>query len=860
MRPPYFAEKLIHWLCRDSLADEILGDLHEEYQSNFIKKGKTRAAVQHWISALRFINARTLKRNNRLNNNAMLKNYITIAFRNIARQKLYSVINIGGLAIGIACSILLGLYVLNELSYDQFHENASQIVKANMEYDMDGTIGEVSSTPTALLPSMQEKFPEVNTGARLFYPSMFKPVVVSYGDKAFQEKGFCYADSTFFKMFSFSLTKGDISTVLDQPNNIVLTESSKEKYFGDMPAMNQILIVEGKSFKITGIMEDVPSNSSIQFDFLASFSSYWQKDPIWYSANYYTYVEMNQLIDTEVLSSKIQTELQKAGISDPDNGRYFGIKFTPLLDIHLYSDVDEGGGDVKNLYIFGSIALLILLIAVINYTNLTIARSFYRAKEVGLRKSLGAYNHSVFAQIIGESFVTVLMAMILSLILLYFMLPLFTTVSGSKIEMSVLLKPIVYWSLGIMYFLISILAGIYPAMKMAGFNPVDILKGKYQGTGQGAILRKSLIVVQFFISLSLIIATVVIYKQLNFINEKNLGYNKENILVIPVSKEIVSKSAEFKSVVLANDNVNAVSIVGETPPNIQGGYSIDLPGDKSVSVVAVAIDESYIETSQMTLVAGRTISLADMKRTIDADEYSFIINESASKTLGWLPEEAIGQNIKMNGREGQIRGVVNDFHFRALYQEVTPLVLFTEHPWAYNYAMVSINGQNVSLAIDAVEKEWHMIDEATPFSFNFLDQEFNNLHVDTSRSSKLLSAFSVLAIMIASLGLFGIVSFSMVQRAKEIGVRKVLGATVTNVLVLANKEVLFLIMLAFILAIPVSYWAMGEWLSTFAYHVNIGVLPMILGLLFTLIIAICTISFESVRAALVNPIETLRNE
>ena len=860
MKPPRLADKLILWLCHGSLADEILGDLYEEYQKNISQNGKIRAKVQYWFAALRFINTRTLKRKNYLNNNAMLKNYIIIAFRNIVRQKVYSVINIGGLAIGIACSVLLGLYILNELSYDQFHENAPQILKASMEYEIDGDIAEVSSTPTALLPSMQDKFPEVKNGVRLFYPSMFKPLVVSYGSKAFQEKGFCYADSTFFKIFSFTLTEGNKSTVLDNPYNIVLTKSSKEKYFGDEPAMNKTLIVEGKPYKITGIMDDAPANSSIQFDFIASFSSFWNKEPIWYSANYFTYIEMHQLYDTDVLSSKIQTELRNAGMSDPENGQYFGIAFTPLLDIHLYSDVDEGGGDIKNLYVFGSIALLILLIAIINYTNLTIARSFYRAKEVGLRKTLGAYRNSVFSQIIGESFVTVFIAMLLSMLLLYFMLPLFTAVSGSHLEMSFLLRPEVFWSLIAMFFLISILAGAYPAMKMAGFNPVDILKGKYQGSGQGAFLRKSLIVVQFFISLSLIIATVVIYKQLSFINNKTLGYSKDNVLVIPVSKGIMAKSAEFKNLVLKDDNINAVAIVGETPPNIQGGYTIELAGDNSVSVVAVAVDESFIETAQMTLVAGRSINVADIKRTREAKEYSFIINESAAKMLGWQASEAIGQAIKLNGRKGQVQGVVKDFHFRALYEEVSPLVLFTEQTWAYNYLMVNINGQNVPAAIDAVEAGWQTIDEATPFSFNFLDQEFSNLHVSTNKSGKLISAFSVLAILIASLGLFGIVSFSMVQRAKEIGVRKVLGASVANVLILANKEFLLLIILSFILAIPSTYWLMGEWLSNFAYHVNIGVLPMVLGLFTTLLIATFTISFESLKAALMNPVETLRNE
>jgi putative ABC transport system permease protein len=411
-----------------------------------------------------------------------------------------------------------------------------------------------------------------------------------------------------------------------------------------------------------------------------------------------------------------------------------------------------------------------------------------------------------------------------------------------------------------MYFFVSIIAGIYPAMKMSNFNPVDILKGKYQGTGEGVILRKSLIVVQFFISLSLIIATIVIYKQLNFINNKELGYNKESIMVIPVSKTILSKSEEFKNLILQNKDIISASIVGETPPNIQGGYSIDLPEDKSVSVVAVAIDESFIETSEMTLIAGRTISLADLKRTREAKDYSFIINESASLMLGWEPEEAVGQKLKMNGREGQVQGVVRDFHFRALYEDVSPLVLFTEQSWAYNYIMVSINGKNVSNAIDVIEQEWKAIDESSPFSFNFLDEEFNNLHVNASRSGKLILAFSVFAILIASLGLFGIVSFSMVQRAKEIGVRKVLGASVTSVLLLANKEFLMLIMIAFILAIPVTYWALDRWLSSFAYHVDIGAMPIVLGLFLTLLIAIFTISFESVKAALVNPANTLRNE
>ena len=860
MRPPRLAEKLILFLCHDWLAEEILGDLDEAFEEDVKTKSKLRAKINYWLGALKFINTRTVRRNKNINNNAMIKNYFIIAVRNLKRQKIYSFINIGGLAVGIACSILLGLYIVNELSYDRYHENAARIVAASIEYNIDGEIGEVSSTPTALLPTMQDKFPEVERGTRFFYPAMFRPVVVSYGDKAFQEPGFCYADSTVFDMFSFNLIEGNRASVLDEPNNIVLTESSKTKYFGDEPALNETLIVDGRALKVTGVMEDVPDNSSIKFDFIASFSTFWKKEPIWYSANYTTYVEFNKDVSLEVLESKIQSELVKGGLSDPDNGQYFGIKFTPLLDVHLYSQVFEGGGDIMNLYIFGSIALLILAIAIINYTNLTVARSFYRVKEVGLRKSLGAFNKGIFTQIIGESFITVLLAMLLSMLILYFIIPLFTEVSGSVLSMGTLLQVSIFWKVFMVYILTSIIAGIYPAMKMSRFKPVDILKGTYSGTGQGAMLRKSLIVAQFFISLSLIIATVVIYKQLSFINNKELGYSKENVLVVPVSKAIMEKTGEFKSLLLANDNISAVSIVGETPPNIQGGYSVNLDNNSSLGVVAVAIDESYIETTKMRLLEGRAINLSDLSRTVEEEEYSFIINESAARSLNWQITEAVGQRLEMNGRKGIVQGLVKDFHFRALYEDVLPLVMFTEESWAYNYIMIRINANDLPSSIENVSLAWKTIDQATPFSYSFLDQEFTSLHADANRTGSLLATFAVLAIFLASLGLFGIVSFSMVQRAKEIGIRKVLGASIGHVLVLANKEFLILILLAFIFAVPATYWLVNEWLLSFAYHTNFGAWPILAGLFLTTLIAFITISIESLKAALANPVETLKNE
>jgi putative ABC transport system permease protein len=860
MQPPRLPEKIIQWLCRQTLAEEILGDLYEQFQDKETQKGKLVAQAHYWLNTIKFINGRTLKGHHKLNRNAMLSNYIIIAFRNLTKQKTYSAINIGGLAIGIACSILLGLYIHSELSFDHFHENAGLIVKANMEYDMgDGIDGVVRLTPTALLPAMQETIPEVETGVRIYYPAIFKPVLVSFGSRAFQEKGFCYADEGFFKMFSFDLIEGNKNAVLSEPNNIVLSESSKIKYFGDDPAVGQTLVVDGKSFQVTGVMKDIPANSSIQCDFVASFSSYWQKEPIWFSANFLTFIELNRPIEGKILSAKIQAELQKLGVSVPEDNRYFGFKFIPLLEMHLYSEVDEGG-DINMIYVFGSIALLILLIAIINYANLATARSFYRAKEVALRKSLGAVKSNIIFQLLGESFVTSFLAIIIALLLVFWMLPIFKIVSGSAILPDALFQLPVIWSLILMYIVISLSAGIYPALKMSKFNPVDIIKGRYHSTSEGSILRKSLIVVQFFISLTLIIATIIIYKQLSFINDKPLGYNKDNILVIPVTNAILEKEIEFKNIALQNALIKSISIIGETPPNIQGGYSVELPGGKSLGVVAVAIDDSYIQTVQIKLIAGRSINRQDLTRTREEKKYSFMANQSAVKLLGWQPSEAVGQTINLNGRTGIIQGVVSDFHFRALYEEVAPLILFSEQTWAYNYVMISIDDADIPAAVAAVEQSWRTIDAETPLSFNFLEQEFADLHINADRSSKLLTSFAGLAILIASLGLLGIVSFSMAQRSKEIGVRKVLGASVFNVLVLANKEFLMLILVAFLLAIPFTYWFMNQWLVSFAYHVDIGWWPMGLGLILTMFVAVCTISFESLKAALVNPADTLRSE
>ena len=412
----------------------------------------------------------------------------------------------------------------------------------------------------------------------------------------------------------------------------------------------------------------------------------------------------------------------------------------------------------------------------------------------------------------------------------------------------------------LLYFTISVLAGIYPAAKMASFKPVDILKGQYKGSGQGIILRKLLIGVQFVISISLIIATIVIYKQLTFINNKDLGYNKENVVAIPVSNAITEKELAFKNLVEQERNVIKVAIAGETPANIGGGYSITTDDGNNLGVVAAAIDEAFIETTKLTLVAGSNITRNDLERTWESKEYAFIVNESTVKMLGLPLEEAINLKITLNGRKGAIKGVVKDFHFRALYEEVSPLVLFTENKRTYNYALVRINGENIPETIQAIGTAWETIDPATPFSYSFLDEEFNELHVNATRSGKLITTFSILAILLASLGLFGIVSFSMVQRAKEIGVRKVLGASTYSVLLLANKEFLLLIMVSFVIAAPVTWWAMNNWLNSFAYHVEVGFWPIILGLLFTLIIAVVTISAESLKAALLNPSDVLRIE
>jgi putative ABC transport system permease protein len=530
-----------------------------------------------------------------------------------------------------------------------------------------------------------------------------------------------------------------------------------------------------------------------------------------------------------------------------------------LLDIHLFSEVHQGG-DIASLYVFGSVALLILFIALINYTNLATARSFYRAKEVGLRKTLGAFRYNVIMQLLGESFITSLVAMIIALILIYLLLPVFNTLSGASIHIGYLNEPILIIGIVILYILIAVMAGIYPALKMAKFSPAVILKGQFKGTGQGSYLRKSLIVLQFVISISLIVATVIIYNQLDYINNKELGYSKENIVVVPVSKRVIEKSDEFKVLLTQNPQIIDVTISSETPTNIQGGYSIYQNGGRSLGVVAAAVDENYLSALDILLVAGRAIDRADILRCRESEEYSFMVNESAVTLLEWTPSEAVGQTIELNGRKGKIVGVVKDFHFRAFYEPVQQLVLFTEQSWAYNYALIKVGNTNLTETLAAMEFAWKSFDEATPFSYNFLDSEFAHLHLNATRAANLLTTFAGLAILIASLGLFGIVSFSMVQRSKEIGIRKVLGASVNSILLMTNKEFLILIMLSMVISFPLTYYVMSKWLNGFVYHTSVGMLPLLLGAVFSVIVAVVTISFETLKAALVNPVETLRNE
>ncbi|MET0466332.1 MAG: ABC transporter permease [Chitinophagaceae bacterium] len=796
----------------------------------------------------------------------MIKTYFKIAFRNLWKNKTFTFINLAGLTVGLTCVILMVLYIQHELSYDKFQKNADRIVRVTMEYSMGG--GEprkIVVTSTKVLPAFKRVFPEIEDGVRL---SGGRPGLIKYQDKVFIEPGFIHADSTFFSVFSsFKLLKGTADQVLKAPNMLVISESAAKKFFGNDDPVGKTLQIGAAqtNYLVTGVAEDCPSNSQIKFNFLASFSSLGPaQENTYFNANYITYFLLKDKGAIASLQPKIAPFMKK-DMTDAD----MTFHLEPYTSVHLHSELDgyEPNSNINYIYITGGVALLILIIACFTYVNLSTARSMERAKEVGIRKVSGAFRSQVFWQFIGESSIITAISLILSFVLAAILLPSFNELAERSLSLNGLFRPSILVIALLILTTISLLAGSYPALILSRFQPVKVLKGAFRNSSSGTWIRKSLTVFQFTVSAFLIIATFVLQRQLNYIQTKKLGYDRDHIVVLPMDSRINEKTELFKTTIRKNPEVLAVSKSYNTPINIVGGYSMSNSpsNENAMSVKANPIDEDYIKVNNLEIIAGTDLSRQDLLDINTAEDtakkpyFHYVLNESAAAALGWKPEEAIGKKMFLgNQRPGEVKAVIKDFHFASLHSAVEPLVLFPDN-WG-SVMQVKMTGNNMSQTIAHLEKTWKELAPHRPFQYTFMDEDYNKMYASEMRTGDIFKVFSTIAILLACMGLFGLSAYSVQQKTKEIGIRKVLGASSARITLSLVNQFIKLVLVSFVIAVPVAWILSEKWLSSFVYRTDIPLYIFLIAGLSITFVALFTVGTQALRAALSNPVKSLRTE
>ena len=796
----------------------------------------------------------------------MLKNYFKTAFRNLWNNKGVSLINITGLVVGLTSCLLISLYIRSELSFDKFEKNGDRIARVIMQYSFDGSSAsnEGNYTSVRVAYIFPKTFPEVESAVKMMKYNR----VVKNNEKLFVENKFMYADSSFFKIFSFRLLRGDPNKVLDKPYDVVLTKSTAEKYFGNEDPVGKTLKVGNDSnlYRITGIMQDCPANSQIQLDFLASFSSLGitpDYEERYWDANYTTYLLLRNKKDISELQSKLPAFMKKEMAGQGATINFF---LEPFEKIHLYSPYDSfvPNNDIAYIYILAAVALLILIIACSTFINLNTARSLERAKEVGVRKVLGAMKGQLFRQFITESALVCMISLMISLASANLLLPFFNHLTGKQIQVSDLFFfPFVLFSIFIAL-CISLIAGIYPALVLTAFQPVKVLKGSFKNTASGQVLRKSLTVFQFVISVFLIISTIVIQKQLFFIQHKKLGYNREHVLVLPMDNKMLSRLDVIKQEFKKDPDILSVARCVRTPVEGGGGYNMRsaiMPADKQMDVTANPVDEDYVNTVGLQLEAGSNFTHQDIE-DVEPDSgrlYHFILNESAARELGWKPKDAVGKKMYLdNSRPGYVTGVVKDFNFESLRSPIKPFVLFPEI--RAGRLLIKLDGHHVQQTISFLASKWKELVPDRPFEYHFLDEDYDDLYQSEIRLGKVMNLFASIGILLACFGLFGLSSYAIQQRTKEIGIRKILGANVTGITALLAKDFISLVFIAFIIAAPVAWFAANRWLLDYAYRIKLSWTIFLYTGLLAVLIALITVSFQAIRTALMNPVKSLRTE
>lgn len=787
----------------------------------------------------------------------MIRNYFKIAFRNLWRSRWFSLINITGLGVGLTAGFLIFLYVTFQFSYDGFHEKGDRIYRVVADLKTPSEVIRTNLPAMAVPPALEKQFPEVESAVRI----QIDEFLVIRGEQRFNETAVISADSAFFNMFDFKLLQGDPSTVLKEPFSLVLSQSSAKKYFGAEDPVGQTLEIINQKYpvKVTGIMEDIPSNSHIKGDMVLSMESFYpDQDNEWFNYNAAAYVLLKPKVDPEKFQSKLPDFLERnSGKQMRESQMFATLYLEKFEEVYLHSDRGgTGGGGIKNLYVFSLIALFIIFIACINFINLTTARSVERAKEVGIRKVIGARKQQLALQFIGESVIICVLAFIIALILSTLLLPYFNTLAGEVVLENIFASPRYILLLFAVALGIGLLAGVYPALVLSSFKPIQVLKGRFSGGNQGIFLRKALVVGQFTISIALIIGTLVVYNQMNYMKNQNLGFSQDQIMVLRANKSREALQQNINNI----PNVKSTSYGSSVPGGGNAGAYSEIEnakGDLQIANLALYfVDFDYIPHFEMEVIAGR-----DFSRNFASDTtQAMMLNEKAVILFGYSsPEDAIGKRFKQWGREGQIIGVVKDFHFTSLQSPIEPLSIRME-PTRTSLLTVKIAPENISQTIAAVEASWNKVLPDQPFDFYFLDEFFDRQYRSEQRFGNLFLNFSILAILISCLGLLGLASYSTIQRRREIGIRKIIGSSVTGIVNLLSVEFLKLVGIAFLIATPIAWIGMHYWLQDFAYRIDIEWWVFLLAGIAAMLIALLTVSFQAIKAAIANPVKSLRTE
>ncbi|MFC1563977.1 ABC transporter permease [candidate division KSB1 bacterium] len=873
-RPPYWAIRLLNLMSIYGRKHSSEGDFEESYRK--VAEGESVFKARIWyISQI----MRTFPKYIRLiivRGVMMYNNYFKIALRNIRKNKTFTAINIGGFALGIACCILILLYIRYELSYDRFYENADNIHRVAMKRTYPDVVRNWGWTSPMLAGTFKKDFAEVIHSTRIL--TDIRGTRIKHGEEQFSENKVFYSESSFFKVFRLPFIHGDSETALTDPNTVVITKETAERYFGNENPVGRSLKISNNwsdgQVTITGVIEDIPDNSHIHFDFLISLNS----TPVinWNGFSngwmFFTYIVLQDGSTPDNFEAKLPqmvnnyfgAEIDGSGTETYEEhlaaGNRYEFFLQPLTDIHLRSRLEheiEPNGNITYVYMFSFISVFILIIACINFMNLSTAKSVSRAREVGIRKAVGSLRKQLVNQYLFESVLLSFISLALAITVVELVLPLFRSFSGNPLNIDYFGNIMVIPGLIVFALLIGVVSGVYPAFFLSAFKPVAVLKGTGQFGLKGTFLRNGLVVFQFVISIGLITGTLIVKKQVDYMVNKELGYNKDHVMVIHNAGAVTQRVESFKQELKKNNNIVTVSGCGNYP--MRATHSaiyrfVDSNGEKVLSMHNSGVDPDFFETFDMQFVWGRPFM-----KDLASDSMAVVINESALKILGVEPSENEFFGFRRHHVDSRIVGILKNFHYRSLHNEIGP-VLFGMNLTYIRYMAVRIGNENIDESISYIRDVWNSFTGNAPFEYSFIDQNLEEFYVSEKKTGVISTVFSIMAIIIGCLGLFGLAAFNAERKTKEIGIRKVLGASLLNILIFLTKEFTRLISAAFILAVPLTYFIMSRWLDNFAFRVDIPPDLFLVSGLLTLLTALFTISYQVLKAAFRNPADSLRHE